>query len=150
MKNSFTRALGAGIVAGMRTFMAPALVSDLSKTRASSSLNPSPGCELLANGLKMAAAGELLFDKLPWAPDRISTPSLTARAVSGAVCGAVVYRQDDESPATGALVGAIAAVASAYAMFYIRREIRRKLPDPIVAVAEDAIAALGGYALIRN
>ena len=88
------------------------------------------------------ACVELVFDKLPFTPSRLGAGPLGARIVSGALCAATVSAAMHQSVAMGALVGAIGAVAGAFAGYHVRRDLtlNRKAPDLPVALAEDAIA----------
>lgn len=143
--STYTRALALGIVAGMRSLMAPALVA----RKAASDPEGLP--EVLTRpqtrtALEVMAAGELIADKLPFAPSRLALPSLAFRAVSGALIGAAFASSRRASPGKGALVGALGAVASAYAAYHVRQIVDKKLKvaDPLVGAAEDALAAAIG------
>ena len=46
----------------------------------------------VADVLKWLAAGEMVGDKVPGAPDRITAPSLLARGLSGALVGAALFK----------------------------------------------------------
>lgn len=86
-----------------------------------------------------AGAGELIADKLPFMPDRRNAGSVLVRATSGAICGAVLFSSEHANAALGAAVGAAAAVSGTYILFAARRALTsNRLPDPIVAVCEDA------------
>jgi uncharacterized membrane protein len=89
----------------------------------------------LRTGLLVAAAGEMVADKSPWIPPRCDPPSLAGRVISGALAGRLVA-----GPA-GARVGAATAAATTYASERARELLghRLGLPDPVLAVAEDAL-----------
>jgi uncharacterized membrane protein len=74
-----------------------------------------------------------------------------ARIGSGALVGATIFAAKKERPSVGAVIGAATAVASAFAMLYLRRKAGRKLnvPDQVVALAEDAIAIGGGLSILK-
>jgi uncharacterized membrane protein len=93
-----------------------------------------------ARALAAAASFELAGDKHPQAPDRIRPTALFGRALAGGVVGAIAAGRGRE--AAGAAVGGAAAVAGALAGWFIRREAGRvtSLPDPVLALAEDALA----------
>jgi uncharacterized membrane protein len=139
----------------MRTMSAPALLSHHLSTRDGAAdglednLLASPRAAAV---FRILAAGEIVADKLPFMPARTSLPSLLARIGSGALVGATVCAAKKESPSIGAVVGAAAAVASAFTMLYLRRKAGRelKLPDPVVALAEDAIAIGGGLSVLNS
>jgi uncharacterized membrane protein len=85
------------------------------------------------------AVGELVFDKLPFVPSRISPASLSARLLIGAMCGAAVSR-DDESG--GALLGIAGALMSSFAGYWIRKGVDRVsgIPDALTGLMEDGVA----------
>ncbi len=127
--DTYLRSAGAGASAGLRTFCAPAAT-------------------LAASGNAWAwlvgalAAGELVVDKLPMTPSRLEPGGLTARIVSGGLCGAAIAKRADASPIVGALYGAATAIASAYTGHTIRRYLTQTIGwnDLPVALVEDAIA----------
>jgi uncharacterized membrane protein len=84
----------------------------------------------------LAAAGELVADKLPMTPSRTSPPALAGRLASGATCGKVA------GGAAGAIAGSAAAAATAFAGERTRAALGRRtgLSDPLIALAEDALA----------
>jgi len=83
--------------------------------------------------------GELIADKLPFAPDRRSLPSVIARVASGALSGGLRARAADMAP-LGAVVGAAGALASTYAGAYLRALLSEHFPKFAVALAEDTVA----------
>jgi uncharacterized membrane protein len=120
-----------GAACGLRTFSGPATLA------AGGQL----GDGWVQKATIVAAAGELVGDKLPLTPPRTDAPSLAARIASGAFCG---YRLGGP---VGAGLGAIAAVGSAFAGMQTRRQVGHalKLPDIVVAAGEDAVT----YGLAR-
>ena len=128
--SGYARALGLGAICGLRTMMGPALVANAAP----------PGVKI---ALRIMAVGELIVDKLPATPNRIAPGPLAGRAVSGALVGYVVCRHAKTSPWLGALLGGLAAVGGAFGGYYARKTLveRLSLPDPLIAVAEDALAA---------
>jgi uncharacterized membrane protein len=126
--SAYLRSAAAGTSCGLRTFTAPAVT-------------------LAASGnswgglVALLAAGEVLGDKLPFAPSRLSPPALTARIVAGGACGGALAERAGESRAAGAVLGACAALAGAYGGFSVRRYLTKVLgwPDLPVALAEDAV-----------
>jgi uncharacterized membrane protein len=121
-----------GAACGLRTFSGPAALA----------VHRGLGGPRGRVAIVAVAVGELVGDKLPMTPARTSPPALAGRIVAGAFCGQRV------GGAAGAGVGAAAAVMSAFAGMRARGEVVRalKLPDPVVAVGEDAVAyVLAGY-----
>ena len=145
MANLYLRAVGIGVVAGMRTASAPAFTSHYFAGHPSLFLEASPlkglGRTTTTTVLKFMAGGELIADKLPFVPNRTDPAPLGARIVSGGVCGAAVFLADGEKAEIGAALGVVSAVASAYLFMNLRRIVGKaaKLPDPVVAVAEDGL-----------
>ncbi len=159
MPHPTTQAFVLGVVSGMRAALGPALVSHRLSGSGSADLGRlnfmrSPTAAAI---LKVAAAGELVGDKLPMTPARVEPGPLLGRALSGALCGAVLGRSAPDNSAirrsarrkgaTGAVIGALGAVVGAYAFYALRRELTQGgLPDVAVALAEDALAVTGGLA----
>jgi uncharacterized membrane protein len=155
-RSTLIQAIGLGVLAGMRSLSAPAVVSQhLSHHHAPDSL----GTPLnflakpqIANLLKVPAAGELVLDKLPMTPSRIEFPAIFGRIGSGAVVGATLYRAHGKNLFIGLVVGALSALASTYAAYYLRRTLGEQfdIPDLALGIAEDALVVAGSLALLRN
>lgn len=152
---SYLKALGLGIVAGMRSMTPPALIAHELRRTGSRELDESPLRFLTtaqaAEVTRILAAGEIMADKTPWIPDRISPPGLVGRGVSGALAGAALCSGDgNEEPVVGAVVGAAAALASAFAAYHLRKRLGEAgIPDPVLAAAEDVLAVGGGLLILR-
>jgi uncharacterized membrane protein len=140
--NALAGAAGIGAVAGLRSMIAPALVSQAART-GSIDLTTGPvaflGTQKAADILVGLALAELVADKLPATPDRISPFPLAARAVSGAIAGAAVCSARRKDPGPGAVVGALAAIGAAFLGFALRRSLAKGMPKFLAALAEDAI-----------
>jgi uncharacterized membrane protein len=149
-QTSALRVLTLGAVAGMRSMSAPALVSGYLQQKQLAALADSPlswlGTGTANTALRLAAAGELVADKLPGIPARIRPLPLLGRAASGAAAGAALSDADGEDWVVGAALGAAAAVISAFGLYHLRRALTYGLglPDPVVALAEDGIALAAG------
>jgi uncharacterized membrane protein len=150
--NTNLKALAIGIIAGMRSLSAPALTSSYlsqNDNLAGSRLKvlASPAASKV---LKILAAGEMLADKLPVIPSRVSAGPLIARIASGAISGAAVSAADKKQAGTGAVLGGVAAVAGAYGFYHLRRRIGEEVsvPDAVLGVVEDAIVISGGAAVL--
>jgi uncharacterized membrane protein len=144
-----------GAVSGMRSMAAPAIVSRLAHT----GLLPLQDSQIKflhhkrsAKTMAIAAIGEMVADKLPFIPKRTSAFPLIARAASGALSGTAFARARKRPAVVGGLIGSLAAVAVSYGAYKLRKAIGEKLhvPDPIVAVAEDALVAACAFALLRT
>jgi uncharacterized membrane protein len=93
-------------------------------------------------GFTLGALGELVGDKLPFTPSRLSVGGLTGRIANGATAGAIVARDARGSAWLGALLGAGSAVAGAFAGNKLRAAAVEAsgAPDPLIALVEDVIA----------
>jgi len=148
-------AAGIGAVAGLRSMMAPALLSQAART-GSIELSGTPfeflSTQRSADIATAAAVLELVADKLPFTPDRTAVAPLLARAVSGGLAGAALFAARKKDWVPGAAAGALAAVAAAFAGYLLRRSLKKNgtAPDLLVALTEDAIAIGLGVLTLRN
>ncbi len=92
--------------------------------------------------LRLAAAGEVVVDKLPATPSRLAPGPLAGRLISGSICGVVLARRGGKSPLLGAFLGAAGALFGAFGGYHARHALTTRvgLPDLPVALAEDALA----------
>ena len=148
-------ALLIGVVAGLRSLTAPAVVAwaaapaalgwiDLGHTWASWVGNP-----ITVVILTILAVAELVADKLPKTPARTAPPSFAARIVMGGFAGAVIGAMPHWTfSSLGA--GVIGAVLGTLGGFHARRWLvaSRGGQDLPIALLEDAIAILGGFAIL--
>ena len=149
------KALGLGALSGLRSMSGPALLS-----RAAANGNVSLdgtalsflGSPRVSKTLLAMALGELVVDKLPASPSRTALPPLLVRAASGTLVGAALFASDGRRAVAGAALGSSAAVAAAFAGERLRALVGEKtgLPDPVVALAGDAIVVLGGLRLLKD
>jgi uncharacterized membrane protein len=143
-----------GAISGMRSMAAPAIVSRFAHT----GLLPLQDSQIKflthknsAKTMAVMAIGEMVADKLPFIPKRTSVFPLMTRAVSGALSATAFTKARKRSAVLGALIGSLAAVGASYGAYKLRKVVGDKthLPDTIVAVAEDALVAACGFALLR-
>ena len=87
-----------------------------------------------------ADGAELVVDKLPGTPSRLDPPGLTGRLISASLAAAVLARSEHRGPIPSMLTASVAALAAAKICHDARAALARRLPDPVVAVAEDALA----------
>jgi uncharacterized membrane protein len=149
------QAIGLGAIAGMRSMAAPALVSHhLAHDHDESLGRPFSlvGSPTVATLLKFPALGEMVLDKLPIVPSRIELPPLLGRIGSGALVGATLYKTHGRNLLVGALVGGLAALASTYLIYHIRRVAGERLPVPdgVLGAVEDAVVLGGGFAFLKQ
>ena len=150
------RTAGLGAIAGMRSMAAPATLSRAVERGYVNGLENTPFAVLGSPGLsavlRMFEIGEMFVDKLPvMVPSRTAPLPLLGRAASSAIAGAALFASGGRRIATGAVLGAGAALASAYATERLRQQVAEKLgvPDLAVALSEDAIVLFGGARLLR-
>jgi uncharacterized membrane protein len=145
-------ALLIGVVAGLRSLTAPAVVAwagfltwiNLQGTWASWLANI-----ITVVILSVLAVGELVNDKLPKTPARTAPPVFAIRIIMGAFAGAVLgtvygYKWG------GLGAGVIGAVLGTLGGYQARKRLvavsgGRDLP---IALLEDAVAILGGFAIV--
>lgn len=134
------RSLLLGFVAGARSMTPLAAVSAAAWSHWDQRGDGAPGFlarpKVLAGALALAA-GELLGDKLPSAPDRIVAPGLAARIVTGALAGASVAPKRERTQAM--VLGAGAAVVGAYLTFNARMWAIRRWGQTRTGLVEDAL-----------
>lgn len=143
-------ALLIGVVAGLRSLTAPAVVAwaaflgwiDLHGTWASWMANI-----VTVVVFTVLAVGELINDKLPKTPARTAPPIFAARIVTGGLAGAALGAWPHWTfSALGA--GVIGAVLGTVAGYQARKRLSavagRDLP---IALLEDAVAIAGGLAI---
>lgn len=126
---AYPQAAALGFATGLRSMMGIAVIGETM-----------PGAVRIAT--RLLSAGELVGDKLPKIGSRLALAPLSARIVIGAMVGYIACGEGRCSPFIGALLGAAGAVAGSYGGYHARKALdeRLHLPDPVVAVAEDALA----------
>ena len=146
LNDIFVFAVGIGIVAGLRSMTAPAVVSWaaylgwLSRDWSQLAFMGSIAAVAI---FSLLAIGELVADLLPGIPKRTAPVPLIARILTGGLCGAYFCEILNQPPfITGATLGAIGAIIGAFAGYEIRRRLVRslKIKDVFIAVPEDLIA----------
>jgi len=128
-----TRSALVGVMAGMRSSSAPALVSQI---RAHENHKGSKA----KNVLGALFAGELIADMLPFMPARTKPFSLLARVTSGASSAARLDNDRHEN-LRSALLGAAGAFGATFLFYQLRKELGRRyqIPDHLLALGEDAV-----------
>jgi uncharacterized membrane protein len=141
----FALALGIGVVAGLRSMLAPAAVA-WAVHLGWMNLHDSPFAFIESSlglvALSILALGELVADLLPIIPKRTALAPLLVRIFSGGFCGACLFASANCPLTIGAALGAVGAVTGAFAGYEIRRRLvaNLKIKDLVVALCEDVIA----------
>jgi uncharacterized membrane protein len=141
----FIFAVGIGLVAGLRSLVAPAIVAWAAHFGCLN-LQGSPlafmGSTTAVAIFTIFAIGELVADKLPKTPKRTAFAPLLARILLGGLCGASLCAAAGKSLLAGALLGGIGGVIGAFVGYEIRRRLVNTLhiKDFFVAISEDVIA----------
>lgn len=139
-------ALLLGLVAGMRSMMPLAAVGLLLWLHPLLAPDHAPVHwfvhPLLGVVLMLAAAGELVVDKLPGTPKRTALAPFLGRAITGGLAGAVAVQIGHVSGWIGAGIGVVAAILSTFAMYNARRAVDAATgaPDPFVGGGEDVLS----------
>ncbi|UPQ82894.1 DUF4126 family protein [Pseudomonas knackmussii] len=153
--NVFWGALALGAVTGMRSMLAPTMVSRALATRDDIDDADEPARTLASRRaqqflLPMAAA-EILGDKMPFAPDRTIVPSMLFRALSGGVTAAALASARREPVWLPALIGASAALIASEIGLKLRKPYQdQTLTNAALGLAEDCVALTVGSAGIRR
>jgi uncharacterized membrane protein len=144
-KMPFASAVTLSAVTGMRSMMAPPVISWAAK-KSGLDLESTPFSAFTGQGIGQAAAalvlGELVAGNKPFVPNQTPATELLSRAASGGAAGAAIFKARRRSMFLGAAVGAVAAVGAAYASYYLRKEVVRRfdVSDRMVALMEDGFA----------
>ncbi len=131
--------IAIGVMTGLRGMCGPAAVAHrLSKADDGTSKRRSA----LATALKLAAAGEMVVDKVPGIPPRTDPGPLAGRAVFAAASAAALSDGPPVHKGIAVMTAMVCAIASASAATGLRRRLTLEagVPDILVAFAEDGIA----------
>ena len=143
-----------GLFAGLRSFTPPAAVAwavhlDWLKLMRPLSLIGSLPAVII---LTLLAIGELIFDKLPNAPNRTAPLGLSGRILTGGFTGACVSIAGGQSAFVGAGLGVIGGIAGCFGGYHARAWLVKSLrqPDLYVALLEDLIAIGGSLFIVSR
>jgi uncharacterized membrane protein len=128
MLDPYLAALVLGLVAGLRTLTAPAVLW-LVRHR-------SP----VAYALGVLALLEFVGDLSPKSPPRTAAAGLVARLISGAFCGWALTAPAGRPGLVGAAIGAAGALAGAYLGLAARTRAISSIGRVPAALVEDAVA----------
>jgi uncharacterized membrane protein len=146
---------GVGIIAGLRSLTAPAVVAwaahrgwlNLQGTSLSFL-----GSTAAVATFTILAVVELVADQLPSTPARTKPPGLIARILLGGLSGAAVALAGRQLAALGCALGAVGGVVGAFAGYQVRTALVRafKIPDFVIAVLEDLVAVAGALFIVTR
>jgi uncharacterized membrane protein len=137
--------LGIGVVAGLRSLTAPAVVAWAAQLRWIN-LQGSPlafmGSKWTVGILTVLALVELVADQLPSTPARTAAVGLSARIVTGALSGACLAVAGGAALWLGAVLGVIGALIGTFGGYQARVGLVRglRVPDIAIAIPEDVVA----------
>ncbi len=148
-------AFGIGIVAGLRSMTAPALVAwaaHLGWLHLQNSFFAFMGSTWAVILFSLLAILELIADQLPKTPPRTAPIGLIARVATGTLCGACVGISGLAVLWIGAAAGVIGAILGAFAGYSARIALVRRLhvPDFAIAIPEDIIAIAFGLFFVSR
>jgi uncharacterized membrane protein len=145
-------AFAIGIVAGLRSMTAPAVVAWAAHL-GWLQLGPTPlaflGSPVARYVLLALMLAELVADKLPFTPSRKRPGPFIGRILTGGLAGAALAAGLGQSLPAGAVAGALGAVVGTLGGYRARTGLVQALrvPDYVVALTEDVVA-VGGALLI--
>ncbi len=143
-------------ISGVRSMAAPALLARAASRGEVAGLRGTPfaalGSARLSNVLQVLMLGEMGGDKTSLVPSRTSAAPLFARALSGALVGSALFASRSRQGTSGALLGAVSALAGVYAADRLRSAATQGLGlhDPIFGLLEDGVVLFGGNRLLRK
>ena len=148
-------AFAIGLVDGLRSLAAPAVVSWAARWRWIN-LEGSPlaflGSAAASYILTVAAIVELVVDKLPNTPSRKEALGLIARLLLGGLSGAALCVAGGQSLVLGAVLGGIGGLIGAYLGYSMRTRLVRALrvPDFVIALLEDCVAIGANFLIVSR
>jgi uncharacterized membrane protein len=151
--STYALAFLIGVIAGLRSMTAPAVVSwgaRLGWLHLENTWLAFLGAPVTPYILSVLAIAELVADKLPKTPSRKTPGPFAFRIVTGAVCGAALGAAS--SLIGGLLAGALGAVAGTLGGYEFRSRLVRTIggKDLPIALLEDAIAIGGAIWIVSR
>ena len=151
----FVLAFALGVVAGLRSFTAPTVVSWAARLRwldLQHTWLAFLGYAVTPYVFTAFAIFELVMDKLPKTPSRKKPAGFAARIVLGAFSGTALCVAAQHSPAAGAVLGGLGGVAGTLGGYEARTRLVKglRVPDFLIALLEDAVAVGGGLFIVSR
>jgi uncharacterized membrane protein len=152
--SAYALAFLIGVVAGLRSMTAPAVVSwgaRLGWLHLENTWLAFLGFAFTPYILSVLAIGELINDKLPKTPSRKALVPFAGRVVMGALCGAALGAPGQELLG-GLLCGVLGAVAGTLGGYEVRTRVVKAIggKDFPIALIEDAIAICGAVWIVSR
>jgi uncharacterized membrane protein len=143
-----------GVVAGLRSLTAPAVLSwaaRLGWLHLENTWLAFLGYAASPYILSVLAISELIADKLPKTPSRKAPPGFVARLVTGALCGAALGTAG-QSLIGGLVAGVIGSVAGTLGGYEFRVRLVKAIggKDLPIALLEDLIAIGGAFLIVTR
>ena len=139
-----------GVVAGLRTMLAPALISwaaYLGWLPLGDSWLAFLGYTYTPWILTVLAVGELVIDKHPSTPSRKTPMAFLGRMLSGALCGAALGVAG-AAMIVGSVLGLVGAVIGTLGGFAVRVRLASAFGRDLPAALIEDVVAIGGALLI--
>jgi len=148
-------AIGIGVIAGLRSLTAPAVVGWAAHLRWITIPNAHLallGTRWVVLALSLLAIVELVIDKLPSTPNRTAPGPMIGRLLTGGLSGAALCAAADQSVFVGAILGGIGALLGTFGGFHLRSRLVKIVgaPDVFIALIEDAVAIGGAFLLVSR
>ena len=142
-----------GVIAGLRSFTAPAAVSwaaRLGWLHLENTWLAFLGYAATPYILTVLAVAELVADQLPTTPSRKAPVGFVARIVTGALCGAALGA-GNQALAGGLVMGVLGAIAGTLGGYEVRARAAKAIgKDLPAALIEDAIAIGGAFWVVSR
>jgi len=148
-------AFGIGVVAGLRTLTAPAVVSwaaHLNWLNLEDSHLAFMGSSPAVAIFTLLAVGELIADQSSKIGKRTAPGPLIGRIITGGLSGATICAAAGQSFLFGAALGGLGGIVGAFGGYGTRTGLVKKLgvKDVIIAVPEDLVAIGVGLYLVSR
>ena len=97
------------------------------------------------------AVAELIADKMPWIPDRVSPAALIWRILLAGFAGAIAATSMQGPGLEGVLLGLVGALIGTFGGYMLRRELVQNLDckDWHIALSEDLVAIVAAIYALR-
>lgn len=155
MNNTYrTIALAAalGALSGMRSMLPAAVLTRAlrSTDRGRGPASTALGGPIPALLLPVLSGGELIADKTPLVPNRTDPFPLIGRAGMSMLCAVAIAENRGERIILPAAVAGTTAIFGAFLGYHVRRLLTKRagIPDPIVAIAEDAFVLASSRSVV--